>query len=125
MRLGFFVNKLGKLFMKVLKCAAQDFMNVVKKDLEVEEKMSVIVAEEEAAMLAASSVRWNKLIIETEWLNFVVGVFRMRALGPEGVEVSFFVGLEGGQDAEHLQAPKVLLALFYFESLDVSPYSYV
>ena len=57
MRLGFFVNKLGKLFMKVLKCAAQDFMNVVKKDLEVEEKMSVIVAEEEAAMLAASSVR--------------------------------------------------------------------
>ncbi len=122
-RLGSFVDKVRKPGLKGLKCATQHLMGVVKKNLEVEEKVSVVVAEEETAVFAASGMRGNELIIEAQWLYFVVGVFRERSLGSKCVEVSGLVGCEGRQDAEHLKTPEVLLPLFRLQSLNVLPYS--
>jgi hypothetical protein len=102
--------------------------------------MSVIVAEVDAVMLTASSMVGYELIVEALGFNLIVWwrcrrrsigfcflmvtIFPCNILWPWGAEcpeVSILHSFKGREYSQHFEAPKVLLPVFFFESLYISP----
>ncbi len=94
-------------------------IHIVNHHLEADHQMSMVVAEEEANVLAAGCMICDELIMQAFGFNEVPSlvIFSLIAQGPEGPHL---VGFERRQYPKHFDAPEVPPSFFRLQDLDAS-----
>lgn len=99
----------------------QALVGVVKPEFELEHEVPMVISEEKASMFTACGVIGDELVMEACGLNLIVGSgAAFWSWGSKGPEVSFLQTLKGREDAEHFEAPEVLLPLLLGQRLKIS-----